>query len=340
MIVSTKSAQTVDSRVDLAQPVSEGALFVDAHVHFHDAFNLDRFLGAARRNIAAGARQAGEPAVAAGCLLMTESAGTNYFWKWMRQARESGSGAFALTAEDCSLFVPPPCHGPGPSAHRRTSVAGCVAPGPMSNDKTAASIYGVTDQDDVALYVIAGRQIVCSENLEVLALMTSSQFPELRPIRETIRAVLDAGALAVLPWGFGKWSGGRGRVIREIIDTTRPDRVFLGDNGGRLVMGQRPALFAHGESLGWMTLPGSDPLPMKAQAVRAGSYGCVLRGAFDPHRPASSIRTMLMGLPRTPRTFGQLEGLGGFIRSQIAMQWRKRFQKSPTNYSRENAAAI
>jgi len=323
-MVSTTKAAVLEPGLESAMPVRQGVVLIDGHVHFHDPYSQADFFAAARRNFTSGARHAGEPTISAGCLLMTESAGTDYFASWASQARESGFAPFALTAEDSSLAVPP---SKSMDARRDAGASGCVAGGPLTKEQMAAAIYGVTGENDIQLYVLAGRQIVCAEDLEVLALLTAHQFPERRPIRETIRSVREAGALVVLPWGFGKWSGARGRLMREIIETVRPEGVFLGDNGGRLAGGRRPALFELGASLNWKIVPGSDPLPMRPQQSRAGSYGCILRGDFDPDRPAASVRAMFMALTKSPRTFGRLENIGGFVRSQIAMQWRKRFSR-------------
>ena len=67
--------------------------------------------------------------------------------------------------------------------------------------------------------VIAGRQIVSAERIEVLALGTRTQIPDGQPLAATIDAVRADGALAVLPWGFGKWWGARGRMVDAYLET-------------------------------------------------------------------------------------------------------------------------
>ena len=61
------------------------------------------------------------------------------------------------------------------------------------------------------LSIVAGRQIVTAENLEILALGFDAGLDDGLPIDEVILAVQAAGALCVLPWGFGKWTGKRGQ---------------------------------------------------------------------------------------------------------------------------------
>lgn len=294
-----------------ARPRSATVL-ADGHAHFHAEYDLGRFLDAARANFAAALRMSsagtmrqraglndGEPA-AAGCLLMTESAGADWFRRWADAARRDPDSAFAETTEECALAV---------------------------KDDTDVQRTG-DGRGVVRLFIIAGRQINCTEGLEVLALLTTARFPDGRPIRDTLEAVVGAGAVAVLPWGFGKWTGRRAQVMRSIIEQPPGDRAFLGDNGGRPAVARRPALFAHAEARGWKVLAGSDPLPWASQMKRVGSYGSAIAGEFDPARPAASIRTMLCGLQSTPCTFGRLTGAAAFLRSQVAMQWRKRTRRT------------
>ena len=78
-----------------------------------------------------------------------------------------------------------------------------------STDEECSAL--LTMPDGSALLAIAGRQVATRERLEVLALGTTRAFEAGRTFPDTLRSVLESDALAVVPWGFGKWWGRRGR---------------------------------------------------------------------------------------------------------------------------------
>jgi hypothetical protein len=173
------------------------------------------------------------------------------------------------------------------------------------------------------MVILPGRQIVTAERLEVLALGCRREFPDGQPIGKVLDAVVHSNATAVIPWGFGKWWGSRGRALLDILRSDSAPPFFLGDNGGRLGLGRRPALFAEAEARGVFVLPGSDPLPFPSEAHRLGSYGFVLPGWEESARPAHALRTRLQRLSASPQVFGRRTTIRRFCRMQLAMQWRK-----------------
>ena len=82
------------------------------------------------------------------------------------------------------------------------------------------------------LVLVAGRQIQTLEGLEALALGTDSEFPDGLELTAALAEVRASGALAVLPWGFGKWWFRRGQLARKAIDSAAANEFFLGDNRG------------------------------------------------------------------------------------------------------------
>jgi hypothetical protein len=178
------------------------------------------------------------------------------------------------------------------------------------------------------LVLIAGRQIVTAERLEVLALGTLETFVDGLPMRTVLDQVDDAGALAVLPWGFGKWMGGRGRIVRDLLNSPRASRLFVGDNGGRLSVAPEPSLFAGARQQGIPILPGTDPFPFAAQVRRPLSYGFVLAADVTGNAPAASIQQALQSRRTQPEVFGRCAGVADFVGNQLAMQWRKRRAKA------------
>jgi hypothetical protein len=269
------------------------SLLVDAHVHFHPCFSWERFLNAAAANFAVARRQLDLGEGTAGCLMLTESAGVHAFRR-LRARLE------------------------------RASVSGWDA-APASDD-CAVVLRGA--RGDVML-LVAGRQIVTAEKLEVLALGSDRDFVDGLPIRDVLARVSEEGAVPVIPWGFGKWWFGRGRVLRGLIEGGLPYRFFLGDNGGRPQLSVSSPLFEAARARGIPVLPGSDPLPFDDQVSRAGGYGFELAGEDIPvTRPTVRIREALLRLSLQPRVFGRRETLAGFVRSQIRMQRVKRSRRS------------
>jgi len=179
--------------------------------------------------------------------------------------------------------------------------------------------------DGAMLAIVAGRQIVTAEGLEVHALGTCQTFADGLPVREVIAAVQDAGALAALPWGVGKWSGGRGKLVAELI-AAAPPGLMLADSGVRPRFAARPALLAEADGAGLKVLAGTDPLPLAGEMEKPGRFGFIAEHAFVAGRPFAGLAEWLAGQTASPRTFGNLEGPFGFLYAQTAMQIRKRLR--------------
>jgi hypothetical protein len=162
------------------------------------------------------------------------------------------------------------------------------------------------------LLVIAGRQIATAERLEVLALFSNAPFNDGEGLESTIETVTLGGALPVLPWGVGKWTGGRGQLVARAAG--QPG-VLLGDNAGRPVGWPAPSIFQK-----HIVLPGTDPLRLRSEQRLAGTYGFELHGDFDLSRPAKCIRAALEKLTSSPQAFGRRVGLATFVRQQLGLR--------------------
>jgi hypothetical protein len=274
-------------------------LLVDGHVHFHACFTWRAFLDAAVANFADARRALRLSADSPGCLMLTESAGVNYYRTLLAAPAPASSLGWNVEKCDdhCSIVL------------RRASET---------------------------LVVVAGRQVVTAENLEVLALGSTRELPLRRPLRDILRAVADSGALAVIPWGFGKWWGRRGRIVRDLIESRHDVPFCLGDNGGRTHTMRRPTMFERAERRGMLVLGGSDPLAMPAQVTRAGGYGFVLDDWRATSRPWPAIVTRIQALQHSPPVFGELSSLSASIRSQLGVRWHRR---GSNRRSREAAIA-
>lgn len=237
----------------------------DAHVHLHPEFDPERFCAAAL----ARADRLDGPLL----LLLAECAGIDAF------------GALRARAAGSATSGHPVC------AVRATAETRSL--GLLRRGAAAARVF-----------LVAGRQIVSREGIEVLALGTEPEGPLTRlgdrehPARELVRRILAEGAAAVLPWGVGKWLGSRGReVARLVADPVLrcEPRFLLGDIAARCWPWPQPAAFRAGPRV----LAGSDPLPRAGAEDDLARYRFALRARFDSARPAASLLAALDD-PRCP----------------------------------------
>jgi hypothetical protein len=168
------------------------------------------------------------------------------------------------------------------------------------------------------LLIVAGRQIVSAEKIEVLALGLAAQVADGRPLAELLVELSDHPCLTVLPWGVGKWLGARGDLVREAL--ARNPGVLLGDNAGRPEFWKAALLDRARASRA--VLAGADPLPLAGAAGRIGAFGSVLALRLSLDRPAASLIAAL----RTARgleQFGRLEDPIRFAANQIRLRIRR-----------------
>ena len=272
-------------------------ILLDAHVHIYNCFDLQAFLDSALTNFKTQAARCGHEDTFTALLLLTESKGENWFQHLEGYAREgrvignpsSKNWSFHSTGENCSLQLR--CNG------------------------------------SQGLFIIAGRQIVTAEGLEILALATDKNFNEGTSIEQIIQSIRDTGAIPVIPYGFGKWIGRRGMILRNLLEKTEDPRLFLGDNGGRPLFLPRPSHFMQAEKKGIRILPGSDPLPFPSECERAGSFGFSVKGSISSTHPARDITRILLDSTCIFKPYGQREHLPRFFRNQLLMQIFKRSQK-------------
>jgi hypothetical protein len=270
-------------------------LLIDAHVHIYDCFDLNELLNSAYSNFRSAAKRLDSEDNFSGILLLAETSKDDWYnrlydcadVKQLPDNRTVYHWSFQHTDEHYSLFA--------------------------------------KFNDVKKLLLIAGRQILTAENIEVLALCTSESFDDGLPILNLIKKIKEKNGLAVIPWGVGKWFGNRGRMVADVIGDDS-SLIYLGDNGNRPRFWMRPTLFRLAERKGIKVLPGSDPLPFLSESRRAGSYGFFTDFQIDPRRPGSFIKQIL----RDPdmainSTFGKLEKSYRFFLNQLRMQIAKRY---------------
>jgi hypothetical protein len=129
----------------------------------------------------------------------------------------------------------------------------------------------------------------------------------------------------VVPWGFGKWLGERGKRVRTVLDSAGSAVLAVGDNGGRLAAWGVPALIRESETRGFRVVPGTDPFPFGRDYRRVGAFGFVAELALDDAAPWRSLRDWLESSPRSPQRFGAACGPVRFVVNQVGMQLYNRF---------------
>jgi hypothetical protein len=260
---------------------------VDAHVHIHPVVSLTDAFAAAAAHFSRWQRTPGTGGGALGCLMLAERQGEQRFRRLQDQ-------------------------GPGPQADGWTLH-------PTLEDVSLVARF----DGEPRFVLVAGRQVATAERLEVLALGTASVPVDGEPLERALDHAEAVGALAVIPWGFGKWWAGRGaRVARLIAGDHRRD-VFLGDNGGRPRLLPAPPLLRRAVRQGIWNLPGSDPLPLPGEVRRTGSYGFIVPGSPDLDRPFAQVRGAVTRFTGQPRLYGRRVALRRFVIAQTALRLRR-----------------
>lgn len=263
------------------------ATLVDAHAHLHDCFALGDFLDGARDGFRRGAADLGlHPAT--GVLLLAQTTGDEKF-------------------EHLAAAAAPPRSEPP------RTVGWSLA-------RTGEPVSLVARRDGgMRVVLVSGRQIRTAEGLEVLALATCARFEDGQPIAAVLAQVAAAGALAVLPWGVGKWFGRRGRLVADLIDEASPG-LACGDSANRPFLWPTPLLLRRARRRGLRLLPGSDPLPLPSEAGRCGRVGFAVDCALSPDFPAADLRRRICDPQAPVIPFGRLETPWRFLRNQLLLR--------------------
>ena len=261
----------------------EKTIFADFHVHIHTCFNLNVFLNNAFENFISAARLINSN-FELGFLFLTEIRGMDFFDRIKESPHLLNNFNVEFTKEEYSLII-------SNNGHK--------------------------------IFLVAGKQMVSSENLEVLALATRQDFKNGVSFKEIINEVKNTGGIPVLPWGVGKWLGSRKRIIKNFIMQSSDNNFYLGDNGGRPTFWPAPELFNLAERKSIFTLCGTDSLNLESEVGKPGKYGNILKGTINFDYPAVSIIDILKNITYSPQSFGKLESPAAFFKNQIALRLKQ-----------------
>jgi len=228
---------------------------------------------------------------------------------------DSGAERLAFLAErgDCDAFAD--------ILEKRLLVDGFdVDPG--SGDGTLV----LRAQDGSRLWLMAGRQVVTAERIEILGLALTQSVTDGLSAEDTVLAVREGGGVPVVAWALGKWLGARGSVVRSLIDRCQPGDIVVGDSSLRPASWRAPALMRRARARGLPVVAGSDPLPFAGEETWMGAYVSVYDGGFDVAAPLASARRLLAGgraeLVRTRHT-GTSQMLARWARNEWVRRRRR-----------------
>jgi len=270
--------------------------FVDAHVHIHNCYRVSAFFDAAAmnfRNYSSVVKLAGTQKFV---LCLTETMGTNRFEELATRSCEESEGRET--------------HNPAWDFRGGSDPDSLIARHPVHGE----------------IVVVAGRQIVTAERLELLALGSRRKWEDGLIASDAIDSVISSGAIPVLPWGFGKWLGRRRRTLQRLIEQFNDASLYLGDNGGRPRMISYPGEFTSARGEGMRILRGSDPLPFASEYNRAGSFGFYVGGLHGQESVWGALRDLLRRGAGEFNDYGRLESPLRFARNQAAIQYVTRFR--------------
>jgi hypothetical protein len=174
------------------------------------------------------------------------------------------------------------------------------------------------ESETLNLLIVAGRQIVTKEGLEILGLATHSPIPDGLSAHGVLCRLRNSDALAVLPWGVGKWLGKRGHLVDELIAETPSGQLFLGDNGGRPSWWSVPQF-----SRKVRVLAGSDPLPLAGTTAEIGRFGSRITGELDESRPVAHLKQLLRDPHTRISTYGRLTPSLRFLSNQARLRFSR-----------------
>lgn len=166
-----------------------------------------------------------------------------------------------------------------------------VVPGPEARCLT------LNQHGKQKLCLVAGRQIVTNEKLEILGLGMEEIVPDGLPAKEVIEKIIAAGGLPVLAFSPGKWLFKRANITRRLMDTKFVHPLLIGDSALRPIGWGEPDIMRQARASNIAVLPGSDPLPLPEDEKHAGCYGFVYHGLFDTLKPLTSIMEIVANMP-------------------------------------------
>ncbi len=186
----------------------------------------------------------------------------------------------------------------------------------------------VEKHNEPILYIFAGRQLVTKEGLEVLSLVSNLNVPDRhKSINDVIQLVKDSGGIVTLNWAPGKWFFNRGKVIARQIKEKSINQIFIGESTLRHTLWPEPKLVKRARKKGFPIIAGSDPLPFADEEKCIGCFGFLIKGNFDPEKPAQSFRDLMNCNEKDVRIIGKRNDVFTFAKRQYKIMTEKKSRK-------------
>lgn len=134
-----------------------------------------------------------------------------------------------------------------------------------------ADWQAVDKEDGTEILLRPARQVATRERLELLGYFGEVMVADGMPLRETARALSNAGYAVALAWGRGKWLFKRAFCVRNFIVDHEMQKIsrFICDSALRPWFWPEP-LFALAKHCKFSIISGSDPLPGPGNECNAG----------------------------------------------------------------------
>ena len=272
-------------------------LTADGHVHVYPFMSIQNVLDSARRNFSKCCELA-KQSDAMGLLFVADPEGVNGYDRFVSISSNGGPEA----AEDWTRLY---------------------------NDSRSVTLQ---HSSGAVITAVKGQQLITSEGLEVLGMGYDATLKSGLSLSSTVAKIRLAGGWSLLAWGAGKWLGRRGRLVNDLIIAERGSTdIMLADNGGRPWIWARVPQFDIAKAEGMRILAGTEPLPLKGEEYRIGSYGFSHRVECDIDESlVDAYSRMLQKRDNESQLFGPRMGVSRFVAKQVNLRLR------PVRHSREN----
>ena len=263
--------------------MSKTMLVADTHVHFYSCYNFTRVRQACFSNLQVLGARAGRGASPLYALFLTERAGQHFF-----KALQAGQKPFGCEVE--------------------------------LRDTASPEVLVCRHPEGMEVWIVAGRQVVTREGLEVAALVTASEVPDGLPLAETVERIRASQGFPVVNWALGKWFGPRGLLVEDLVHASQPGTLALGDSYMRPTLFPEPKAISQAQAKGIAILAGSDALPLAGEESVLGRYGVCLEAEGNREEPGLFLRGALGLEASCFRRIGRRGSLVQTARRWLALQ--------------------
>ena len=177
----------------------------------------------------------------------------------------------------------------------------------------------VLKKPEKIIIIIAGRQIITKQGLEVIALFNNMEYNDGEETQTIIDKIIEDNGIAVLPWGVGKWLGKRGAIITDLLKRNKPDKLVIADISARPCLWPDPEQFSLAKKSGYNCLYGTDPLPLNYDQLRIASAGMVLDLPSDPVQAIADMKNTLIA-QAPEKIFGKRVSTLRFLKDQLMLR--------------------